>query len=105
MTLINEVLQRVELFRGLEAEEIRELARGFEELSLEEDHFVFQEGQSSDAFFIVREGAVILFRNTVGRPVHLLARLGAYDFFGELGLFDSIEHTMSARTAREFMTT
>lgn len=61
---------------------------------------VFREGDPVDAFFVVREGAVTVFRDEPGKPQQVLARLPEGSFFGEMGLLsDQACRVASARTA------
>lgn len=94
-----ESLREVDLFRELSADELATLASRFVELFVPEDEYLFEEGYVSDAFFVVRQGAVLLVRDTVGRPLQLIARLETGAFFGEHGLFAEVEHSMSAKAA------
>ncbi len=90
-------LKAVELFQDLDDGELQRLAEWFVELSVPAQRLILQEGRASEAFFVVAEGAVVVFRDAIGSPVHLLARLGEGDFFGELGLFVDGRHAASVR--------
>jgi len=59
---------------------------------------VFRLGETSGAFYVLRTGSVAIVRDAVGKPVQLLARLKAGDFFGESGLLDGLPRSASART-------
>lgn len=91
-------LKLVELFQDLDDAELRRLADWFVELSVPAQRLILQEGKTSEAFFVIAEGAVAVFRDAIGSPVHLLARLGQGDFFGELGLFVDGRHVASVRS-------
>ncbi len=93
------LLHQIEFFRGLDAAELSRLAGLFVELSLPAEHRVFTEGSPDDAFYVIKEGAVVIYRDAVGKPLQLLARLGEHQYFGEIGLFEETEHTSSARTS------
>jgi CRP-like cAMP-binding protein len=98
--LLKDFLRRVSLFTDLEEEQLGALAS----LVLEESHpaykLVFREGDPVDAFYIVREGLVTVFRDEPGRPLQVLARLEEGGFFGEMGLLnDKARRYASARTA------
>ena len=90
-------LKRVELFRDLDDDELERLADRFVELAIGASRLVLQQGKPAEAFYIVVEGTVAVFRDAVGAPVQLLARLHRGDFFGELGLFVEGRHTASVR--------
>jgi len=87
----------VEPFQGLDTAELGRLANHFVELLVPAEHLVVQEGEPADAFFVVTQGAFVVFRDARGEPVQLLARLLPKEFFGELGLFGSGRHTASVR--------
>ena len=61
--------------------EIRARVTGFLEAVL------FREGDPVDAFYIVHDGLVTVFRDQEGKPQQVLARLEEGGFFGEMGLF------------------
>jgi CRP-like cAMP-binding protein len=75
-----------------------------EEISREESvpsrTVVFREGDAVDAFFLVMDGLVTVFREEKGKPLQVLARLERGGFFGEMGLLnDKARRIASARTA------
>ncbi len=92
-------LRDVALFADLDDADLERLAQGFVELRVPADHFIFREGDPSAAFYVVREGAVAAFRDTVGEPAQLLARLHQGDFFGEIGLVGTTTHSASVRAS------
>ncbi len=70
------------------------------EESLPPKQIVYREGDPVDAFYLVREGLVTVFREEKGKPMEVLARLEAGGFFGEMGLLnDKARRIASARTA------
>jgi CRP/FNR family cyclic AMP-dependent transcriptional regulator len=86
-------------FLGLAPERLRDLAAHSVEQSLAEGRLVFAHGDTGDAVYLVLEGTVTLYRDQVGKPMQLLARVGAGELFGELCLFDDEPRTATARTA------
>ncbi len=91
-------LDAFELFQGLDPEKKAELIRHFEVLDLPSGQTVIQESQTAQAFFAIVSGSLAVYRDAVGQPVNLLARLGPGDFFGELGIFGSGIYSASVRT-------
>lgn len=89
----------VALFSDLDDADLERLSRGFVEIRVPADHFIFREGELSDAFYVIREGALAVVRNAVGEPTQLLARLHPGDFFGEIGLLGSSTHSTSVRSS------
>ena len=98
--VLDDDLREMELFRDLSEDEYGRLAKSFVEMRIPAGYRLFEEGTRSDAFYVIKEGGVVIYRDTVGKPVQLLARLGRHDFLGEFGLFDDVKHTGSARTTQ-----
>jgi len=97
---LREFLRSVGLFSDLDDGQLGRLAALAREERLPAYRFVFREGDPVDAFFLVREGAVTVFRDETGKPQQVLARLPAGSFFGEMGLLnDRACRFASARTA------
>jgi CRP-like cAMP-binding protein len=95
-----EFLRRVTLFSELDDRLLDRLAGIAREETFPRHHLVFREGDPVDAFYIVREGAVTVFRDGAGKPQQVLARLEEGEFFGEMGLLnDDTRRYASARTA------
>ncbi|MEM8960531.1 MAG: cyclic nucleotide-binding domain-containing protein [Acidobacteriota bacterium] len=90
-------LRQVELFSELDDNDLDRVVRCFRDMRFDADEFIVQEGEVSDAFYILREGTVAVFRDAVGKPVQLLARLRRGDYFGELGLIEDVRRTASVR--------
>jgi CRP-like cAMP-binding protein len=85
------------LFETLDEETLEDLAGHFREVSVPQGHRIFRLGQPADSLYILREGAVVIVHDAVGRPVQLLARLTPGDFFGESGLLDGLPRSATAR--------
>ena len=97
---MKDFLRRISLFKDLDDEQLGRL----EALMKEEHHpaykLIFREGDPVDAFYMVREGMVTVFRDLQGKPQQVLARLEEGGFFGEMGLLnDKARRYASARTA------
>lgn len=98
--MLKDFLRKVSIFTELEEGQLERLAG----LLLEERHpayeLIFREGDPVDAFYIVRDGLVTVYRDEAGQPQQLLARLEEGGFFGEMGLLnDKARRFASARTA------
>ncbi len=92
-------LRRIEIFRDLADDEFHQVAACLEELNLPANHVVFRQGDEADAFFVIRTGTVVVFRDGgKDEPVQLLARLGAGDHFGEFGTCEGRRQAAAART-------
>lgn len=97
---MKDFLRKVSLFADLDDGQLDRLAA----LAHEEHHpayqLIFREGDAVDSFYLVRHGMVTVFRDEVGRPQQVVARLEEGGFFGEMGLLnDKARRYASARTA------
>jgi CRP-like cAMP-binding protein len=98
--LLKEFLRRVSLFIDLDDAQLERLAGAAKEERHPAYKLIFREGDGVDAFYLVREGMVTVFRDVPGKPQQVLARLEEGGFFGEMGLLnDKARRYASARTA------
>lgn len=97
---MKEFLRQISLFKELDDEQLGRLAALMEEERHPAYKLIFREGDPVDAFYMVREGMVTVFRDVPGKPQQVLARLEVGGFFGEMGLLnDKARRYASARTA------
>ncbi len=96
---ICETLRQTEVFANLDERELSRLARGCTEQFRSENQFIFRIGDPSDAVYVIREGSVDILRDERGKPLERLARLGAGEIFGELGVLHGVERSASVRAA------
>jgi len=94
----HDLLRQIEFFRGLGESDLDRLSKSFVEMAIPGEHRVFAEGEPSEAFYVIKTGGVVIYRDAVGKPLQLVARLGPGDHFGEFGLFEDAAHASSART-------
>ena len=94
-----ETLRRVSLFNDLDDLELERLSRRCVELEFPRHGIVAREGEKTIGLYVIREGSVAVFREAVGKPVQLLARLAHGEFFGELGIFGEGRHMASVRAS------
>ncbi|HEV8628877.1 MAG TPA: cyclic nucleotide-binding domain-containing protein [Thermoanaerobaculia bacterium] len=99
--MLAEILARSETFADLKPEQLRSLAAHCAEVPVPAGRLVFAHGELGDAVYLVLEGQITVFRDQVGRPMQLLARLGAGELLGELCLFDEVTRSASARAATD----
>lgn len=98
--MLNEFLRKVPLFSDLPEDQLDRLAGLVREERIPAYHLVFREGDPVDAFYLVREGLVTVYRDEEGRAQQVLARLEEGGYFGEMGLLnDKARRIASARTA------
>jgi CRP-like cAMP-binding protein len=98
--LLKDFLRKIALFGDLDDAQLERLAGVMKEERHPAYKLIFREGDGVDAFYIVREGMVTVFRDVPGKPQQVLARLEEGGFFGEMGLLnDKARRYASARTA------
>jgi CRP-like cAMP-binding protein len=98
--LLKDFLRKVSLFADLEDAQLDRLAGLLEEERHPAYKLIFREGDPVDAFYLVQDGLVTVFRDVPGKPQQVLARLETGGFFGEMGLLnDKARRYASARTA------
>src|SRR5919202_2422253 len=83
-----------DLFHGLTAEELREVERVTTTRSFRKGEVIYTPGETGEALFLLREGAVQIYRlSPEGRKL-VIAQLLPYSFFGEMscigqGMYDT----------------
>ncbi len=98
--MLKEFLRSISLFRELEEPQIQRLVEIVREEPVPSRKVIFREGDPVDAFYLVKDGLVTVFREEKGKPLQVLARLEPGGFFGEMGLLnDKARRIASARTA------
>jgi CRP/FNR family cyclic AMP-dependent transcriptional regulator len=83
-----------DLFQGLTGEELREVERVTSTRSFRKGAVIYTPGETGEALFLLREGAVQIYRlSTEGRKL-VIAHLLPFSFFGEMscigqGMYDT----------------
>jgi CRP/FNR family cyclic AMP-dependent transcriptional regulator len=90
-------LSGVSMFSSLADDDVRELAGLCRQVSREDQHLVFRQGDPPTAMYLIREGRVEISVWTEDNEELVLAVLGDRDFFGELALFDGSPRTATAK--------
>lgn len=67
----------------------------------QEGETIFRVGEASDSVFVVRTGGAVVFTDTIGEPVQLMARVNPGEMFGEVGVLERSRRTVSARASSE----
>ncbi len=94
---MQEFLRRTELFREVDADELRALTAIAEERRLADGEVVFQQNAPRKNVWVICEGGVELFKTTAWGEDKRLALFGVGDFLGEGALMDDYPHSTSAR--------
>jgi CRP/FNR family transcriptional regulator, cyclic AMP receptor protein len=97
--LLRQFLRRIPLFADLEDGQLQRLEGMIREESSPAKRIIFREGDLVDAFYIVKDGLVTVYREEKGKPLQVMARLEEGGYFGEMGLLnDKSRRFASART-------
>ena len=96
-----ELLAAAAPFAGVAPDRLRDVAAHCAEQALAPGHILFAHGDPGEAVYLVVDGSLTLYRDQVGRPLQLLARVGPGELLGELCLFDEDRRTATARAATE----
>jgi aspartate ammonia-lyase len=96
-----ELINNIELFRGLNADEVRLIADGSQEIAFEPNDILFAENTPRNQIFLIAEGKVELFKTTAfGEKMHITS-FGRFDFLGEGSLMEDSPHSTSARAVEK----
>lgn len=98
---IEDVLERVPLFKGLPAEQINALARIATARTLKRGDIVFSEGQDADGFYITVTGRVKIFKVSPGGKEQVLHILDMLEPFGEVPVFTGGSFPANAQALEE----
>ena len=100
MTVLD-VLNNVELFKGLNDDELKEIAALGSLKTYTKGDMIFEEGSEGNEFFIVISGCVAINKNIAGGRKRNLSNLRQGDIFGEIALFDSQPRSADAETVAD----
>lgn len=87
------------LFRDIPVETLKEAEVSIEEISLEADQIVFDEGDAPDYCYLVKRGAIRITKAGSGGRQELLSIIEAGNFFGELALYAPAPRSARATAA------
>lgn len=91
----------IELFQNLSGDELSELVRACDQLHYEPGQVLFEQGDASDALFIVSRGELeVVGRSEVGEKV-VLAILGQGTVVGEMSLIEGGPRSATVRSVSE----
>jgi len=81
-----EFLSRTEVFSGLDKSQMKKAAGRLDEMSLNADRKIFNEGDEGDSFYIVVKGSVRVVKTGEAKEEEVLAVLDRGSSFGEMAL-------------------
>ncbi len=94
---IVEFIQNVDLFRGLDPTELKDLCKNLEEIDYAPGTLLFAENSPRRHIFIIYDGTVELFKATENGQEKRLASFSPGDFLGEGSWDEQSVHSTSAR--------
>ncbi len=96
-----DILKNVELFKGLNDEELQEIAALGTVNSYSKGDVIFEEDSEGKNFFVVTSGTIAINKNVAGGRKRNLSNLQEGDIFGELALFDSQPRSADAEAVED----
>jgi aspartate ammonia-lyase len=96
-SVIKSFLKRIELFKGLDDNQLQTVADKISVENFPINGMVFTENNMRENLSIIYEGEVELFKTTPYGGEKRLSIFGKYDFLGEGALMDDSPHSTSAR--------
>jgi len=95
---MSNILQKIELFQGLNEQEITEVVKIITMDYFPENHLLFREGEFGDKMYIIKSGIVRLFHQGDSPSFDKeVAMLGDNDFFGEMALISDTPRNATAK--------
>ncbi len=77
------MFEEIPLFRGLEKEELKTIAKSSKEMTFQAGNTIVKEGDPGLGFYLIMDGQAV-----VKRKGKTLSKLGRGSFFGEMALLD-----------------
>jgi len=92
-------LRRLYLFKGLSDAELGRIATGLKTLDLEEDRWLYRQGDAADHFYLVKSGQIALFRQSPSGRESIVAILSENELFAEDIVFQAdAQYDLHARS-------
>jgi|AntRauTorckE6833_2_1112554.scaffolds.fasta_scaffold07841_5 aspartate ammonia-lyase len=97
---IKTFIEKIELFKGLNNNELQMIADHFEVQPYSAGDIIFEEHQPRRHFYVIYSGEVELFKTNEQGEERNLTVFGRSDFFGEGSLMDDSPHSTTARVKK-----
>lgn len=94
-------LKEIPLFSGFTEEQLLLLKEIAHIRQFKKGELLFLEGDSPDAFYIVKTGEVDIIRGAPGGKEIILERMKSGDFFGEMAIIDDNKRSATARIVKD----
>jgi len=89
-------LKSLDIFQSLDDKTLEKLLEDFKEISLEPGEILFQEGDPSDAMYVILDGELSIEKQSL-----LIARRKKGEYLGELGLIESAPRSATAKASKK----
>jgi len=89
-------LKSLDIFQSLDDRTLEKLLEDFKEISLEPGEILFQEGDPSDAMYVILDGELAIEKQSL-----LIARRKKGEYLGELGLIESAPRSATAKASKQ----
>jgi CRP/FNR family cyclic AMP-dependent transcriptional regulator len=96
MAEVTELLNKVAIFKNLDADELSQVADVCKEEKFVSGEYIFREGEHGNRLYLIVEGEVRISRDVPGSGEEALAVLKAGALFGEMAVFDRTERSTHA---------
>jgi len=96
MAAVTELLQKVAIFKDLDADELKQVADVCREEKFNSGEYIFREGEHGNRLYLIVDGEVRISRDVPGSGEEALAVLKAGALFGEMAVFDRTERSTHA---------
>lgn len=93
--------EKIPIFAGLSPEALQFLTGKAKPVTIAADEFVVREGETGNRMFIIRSGAVKVWKGKADQSQVEIARLEAGDFFGEMCILETLPRAASIQAAQE----
>jgi NTE family protein len=100
-TPTSDILRALALFRHLDDHALAELEGELQWFALPGGALLFEQGDPSDALYVLKSGSVGAFRDEPGAPSRLVGVVAAGETIGEVGLIVDQPRSASARALRD----
>jgi aspartate ammonia-lyase len=96
-------LKQVELFKGLNGDAIKLVAKFLRKTTYSAGEMLFAENNPREELLVIRSGKVLLFKKTPFGEEETISYFGRYDFMGEGAIIDDTPHSTSGRAMEKTM--
>ena len=96
MAEVTALLNRVAIFKDLDADELKQVADVCKQVKFVSGDYIFREGEQGNRLYLIVDGEVRISRDVPGSGEEALAVLKPGALFGEMAVFDRTERSTHA---------